>query len=196
MGTLRERWQWSDITFSEAPVERLLKSAAELPAYCYRFRHTRYVPDYAAAERRTRQVGRTGLVMCFLPWSPLMRMVVIDAGIENVVAIQADALDEFDETILVQKESLDRACQVAVASPAEVLMITENLSSEVVGRRLFERYLRDSYAEFDRHVREVLEVMRKDRRMVLGVADQVPPDSLERRIRRVGELVEGYGRYA
>jgi hypothetical protein len=275
VGTLRERWQWSDITFSEAPIERLLKNAEELPAYRYRFQHTRYVPDYAAAERRKRQVSGMGLVMCFLPWSPLMRMVVMDAGIENVVAIRADAIDEFDETILVLKESLDRACQVAVESPAEVLMITENLSSEVVGRTLFERYLRESYrewsgkilaagkyscihmdgtlagllrqvsgigfsfieamtpapvgdlpvrqwtrhrdgsstiywggipgsyftpavddAEFDRHVQEVLEVMREDRRMVLGVADQVPPDALDRRIRRVGELMEEHGRYA
>jgi hypothetical protein len=30
---------------------------------------------------------------------------------------------------------------------------------------------------------------------VLGVADQVPPDGLESRVRRVAELVEEYGRY-
>jgi hypothetical protein len=31
---------------------------------------------------------------------------------------------------------------------------------------------------------------------VLGVADQVPPDALEERVRRVGELVGKYGMYA
>ena len=49
--------------------------------------------------------------------------------------------------------------------------------------------------EFDRHVREVLTVMRSHPRYVLGVADQVPPDALERRIRRVGKLVEDLGAY-
>jgi hypothetical protein len=49
--------------------------------------------------------------------------------------------------------------------------------------------------EFDRHVREVLAVMVEDKRMVLGVADQVPPDALRRRVARVVELVERYGRY-
>jgi hypothetical protein len=49
--------------------------------------------------------------------------------------------------------------------------------------------------EFDRHVREVLEVMVKDERMVLGVADQVPPDGLRSRVARVAELVERYGQY-
>ena len=51
-------------------------------------------------------------------------------------------------------------------------------------------------AKFERHVRHVLSVMRSEPRYVLGVADQVPPDGLERRIRHVGELVEEYGDYA
>jgi hypothetical protein len=50
--------------------------------------------------------------------------------------------------------------------------------------------------EFDAHLRHVLEVMRAEPRYVLGVADQVPPDGLERRVRRVRELVEKYGAYA
>jgi hypothetical protein len=50
-------------------------------------------------------------------------------------------------------------------------------------------------AEFERHARAVLRVMTSEPRYVLGVADQVPPDGLERRIRRVAELVEEYGRY-
>jgi len=52
-----------------------------------------------------------------------------------------------------------------------------------------------SEAEFERHVREVLGLMRADRGMVLGVADQVPPDALERRVRRVAGLVEEHGVY-
>ncbi|MCX6570598.1 MAG: hypothetical protein NT006_04145 [Candidatus Aminicenantes bacterium] len=49
--------------------------------------------------------------------------------------------------------------------------------------------------EFERHVRAVLRVMISSPRYVLGVADQVPPDGLESRVRRVAELVEEYGRY-
>jgi hypothetical protein len=49
--------------------------------------------------------------------------------------------------------------------------------------------------EFDLHTRHVLEVMSSKPRYVLGVADQVPPDGLERRVRRVRELVEIHGAY-
>ena len=49
--------------------------------------------------------------------------------------------------------------------------------------------------EFDNHVIESLEVMRSKPKYVLGVADQVPPNGTERRIRRVRELVDQYGAY-
>jgi hypothetical protein len=49
--------------------------------------------------------------------------------------------------------------------------------------------------EFDRHVKHVLSVMRQDYRYVLGVADQVPPDALESRVRRVADLVDDFGAY-
>ena len=50
--------------------------------------------------------------------------------------------------------------------------------------------------EFDRFVvEEVLPVMKSKPQYVLGVADQVPPDGLERRVARVRELVDEHGKY-
>ncbi len=273
-GTLKECWLWSDITYSEAPVERLLKTPAEMEAYAYLYANTRYEPDYALAEKRRRQVGEMGVVLCYLPRTPFMRMVAIDSGIENVALLHADAPERFTRMFAAVSESLDRASQIALESPAEILMMPENLSAESVGPRFFELFLKDfqtrwsrriidagkfscihmdgtlagllreesrigltfieamtpkpvgdlpisewaryrdgsrtvywggipgsyftpavSDGEFDRHVKEVLAVMREDRRMVLGVADQVPPDGLESRVSRVQELVEKHGRY-
>jgi uroporphyrinogen-III decarboxylase len=52
-----------------------------------------------------------------------------------------------------------------------------------------------SDADFEQQVRETLRVMVADRRMVLGVADQVPPDGTRARMARVVEMAECYGRY-
>jgi len=52
-----------------------------------------------------------------------------------------------------------------------------------------------SNEEFEKHVIHVLSIMVKEPRYVLGVADQVPPDGIESRVRRVAELVEKYGKY-
>ena len=52
-----------------------------------------------------------------------------------------------------------------------------------------------SDADFDAHLMHCIEVMTGSPNYVLGVADQVVPGSSVRRLRRVRELVDRYGRY-
>lgn len=141
-GTLQERWTWLPDSFTEGPVEHLLKSAADLPAYQYLHAHTRHLPDYAFGAARGPLIGDRGLHLAYLPKSPLMQLVAIDAGIIATVDMLEDAPELFAETLEVVRRSHDAAAAIAVACPAELLMIPENLSSESVGPALFERFMR------------------------------------------------------
>jgi len=213
-------------------------------------------------------------VLCYLPKSPFMHLLALEAGIMSVTMTALSVPEEFLDLLEIMKKAFDQAAQIAVESPAEVLMIPENLSSEMVGPDFFERYMRAyqeewttkireagkysyihidgtlagllkqeasvgfsvlealtphpvgdmkwkdlaafvgdsrsimwggipgsyftanvSEAEFERHTIEMIKIMVQEPRYVLGVADQVPPDGLEERVRRVGELVEQYGKY-
>lgn len=273
-GTLRECWEYLPESFAEAPIEHLVKSEDDLPALRYAYAHTHWEPDYAFGQRRLNDIGDQGILLCYLPKSPFMHLVALEAGIAAVTYAEAADPDGFAETLAVMKESFDRAAQLAIDSPAEVLMIPENLSAEMIGPRFFEKYMRAyqeewtgrlaaagkhsfihmdgtlkgllreeasvgftvieamtpapvgdlaieqwaaqagasrsvlwggipgvyftakvSDEEFDRHVADVLSVMRSTPRYVLGVADQVPPDALESRVRRVEELVDRFGKY-
>ena len=273
-GKIQECWTWLDSSFTEAPTEHLIKTEKDLPAYRFMMENTRYEADYSYAEDRKEQIGEQGALLCYLPKSPFMQMVALDAGIEAIMGIFMDAPDELDETVAAIGASHDKAAQISLDSPAEILMIPENLSSEVVGPLFFEKYMQDyqtrwarkieaagkfscihldgtlrgllreecmvglsfieamtpspvgdlpvaewsSYVgatdtifwggipgsyftdivddeEFDRHVLETLSIMREEPRYVLGVADQVPPDGLEARVKRVRELVDKHGRY-
>jgi hypothetical protein len=273
-GTLRETWTWLPESFAEAPTEHLIKTADDLRAYRYFHENTRYEPDYGFAERRRAVIGGQGVMLCYLPKSPLMQMIALDAGVTATFEIYTEAGEEFNKTMEAVRRSHDAAAQIALDSPAEVLMIPENLSSECVGRTFYHMFMHDyedawaqriraagkyscihldgtmrgllretcsthltfiealtpapagdleiekwaevsgnsrtilwggvpgvfftelvSDADFDAHVRRVLDVMRAEPRYVLGVADQVPPDGLERRVRRVRELVEEFGGY-
>ncbi len=273
-GTLRECWVYLPDSYAEAPVEHLVKSEKDLSALRYVYEHTSWEPDYDYAYRRLEQIGDQGILLCYLPKSPFMHLVALEAGIAAVTFAAANDPDEFAGTLAVMKAAFDGAARIAVESPAEALMIPENLSAEMIGPRYFENYMRPyqeewigeiakagkysfihmdgtlrgllreeastgvtvieamtpepvgdlaiaqwaeradnpatilwggipgvyftpnvSDEEFDRHLREVLCVMRSQPRFVLGVADQVPPDGLEYRVRRVGELVGKHGRY-
>jgi hypothetical protein len=274
-GNLRECWEYLPQSYAEAPIEHLVKSERDLHALRYVYSHTDWEPDYAYARKRVEQIGDQGVLLCYLPKSPFMHLVALEAGIAAVTFAEAADPDEFAGTLAVMKSAFDRAAQISVDSPAEVLMIPENLSAEMIGPRYFEKYMRAyqeewigkiasagkysfihmdgtlkgllreeastgvsvieamtphpvgdlpveqwaerannpktilwgglpgvfftskvSDEEFNRHVQHVLSVMRVHPRYVLGVADQVPPDCLEERVRRVGALVEKYGQYA
>ena len=273
VGTLHETWQYLPEAYTSAPVEHLVKSAADLKVLRYWWERIQYEADYAEAQRRRDLVADLGVVLCYLPRCPFMDLVTTLAGISTIVDIWSEAPDELEETLAVMAATSDRAAELAVAAPVDCLMIPENLSSEVVGRRFYRQYMRPwehkwlarirqagrvsyihmdgtlkgliadvaetgfdvieaatplpvgdvamgdlralagprpilwggvpgtyftplvSDAEFDRHVRETLEVMVADRHMVLGVADQVPPDGMRSRVARVVALAERYGRY-
>jgi len=273
-GTLRECWEYLPDSYAEAPIEHLVKSEHDLAALRYVYEHTSCEPDYDFALRRNQEIGDQGILLCYLPKSPFMQLVALEAGITAVTFAEAAAPDEFAETLAVMSRAFAKAAQLAIDSPAEALMIPENLSAEVVGRRYFEEYVRAyqekwigeiaaagkhsfihmdgtlrgllreesstgvavieamtpapvgdlaveewealvgrsrtilwggipgvyftsnvSDEEFERHVRHVLEVMRTRPRFVLGVADQVPPDCLEYRVKSVAELVDLHGEY-
>lgn len=273
LGTLHETWQYLPEAYATAPVERLVKTVADLGVLRYWWERIQYEADYAEAERRRDLVADLGVVLCYLPRCPFMELVTTLIGIRTLVDIWGEAPDELEETLAVMAATSDRAAALAVAAPVDCLMIPENLSSEVVGKRFYRQYMRPwesrwlerihaagkvsyvhldgtlrglvadvaetgfqvieactpqpvgdvamgelralarpqtilwgglpgsyftplvSDAEFERHTREMLDVMVADRRMVLGVADQVPPDGLRSRVARVVELVEQYGRY-
>jgi len=142
-GDLTETWKWSESTVSEAPVEWLVKGPDDLPAYRYYYEHLRFEPDHALAERRLPLVQDIGVVLCYTPRSPFMRLVAVDAGIEGVLGAFMDARDELEETLRVMKAALDPAVDLTLQGPADIVMIPENLSSEVVGTAFFDLYMKE-----------------------------------------------------
>jgi hypothetical protein len=147
-GELTETWKWSASTVSEAPIERLVKSENDLPAYRYYYEHLHFEPDHDLAEWRFERVQDLGVVLCYTPRSPFMRMVAIDAGIENIINMFMDAPDALEETLGVMKKSLDSAVDITVQGPADIIMIPENLSSEVVGTTFFDLYMKANQTEW------------------------------------------------
>jgi uroporphyrinogen-III decarboxylase len=273
VGSVRECWEYLPASFAEAPVEHFMKSEADIPVMKFIYENSRFEPDYDLANLRKKQVGDQGVVLCYLPKSPFMHLMALEAGILSVTMAALTAPDEFRDLLKTMKKAFDQAARIAVDSPAEVLMIPENLSSEMVGPDFFKKYMRDyqkewtakirdagkysfihidgtlggllhheagvgftvlealtphpvgdmkfedikefvgsksimwggipgsyftecvSDSEFEEFVKYLLSIMVKEPRYVLGVADQVPPDGLEYRVKRVGELVNKYGIY-
>ncbi|MFA6126814.1 MAG: uroporphyrinogen decarboxylase family protein [Bacteroidales bacterium] len=274
VGSVRECWEYIPTSFSEGPIEHFMKSEEDIPVMKFIYENMTFEPDYDFARKRLEQVGDQGIVLCYLPKSPFMHLMALEAGVMAVTMAAFNCPEEFADLLKTMKKAFDQAARIAVDSPAEVLMIPENLSSEMVGPDFFHLYMEEyqtewtakirqagkysfihidgtlggllqqeatagftvlealtpypvgdlkiedlagvtgssksilwgglpgvyftasvSDDEFERHVRHVLSVMVQEPRYVLGVADQVPPDGLESRVKLIAGLVRQYGRY-
>jgi hypothetical protein len=272
-GDLVEIQQYLPTSFSWGYVKHFAETVEDLPSFkCY-LESLSFIPAYEEAARRKSIIADNGVVLCYTPRSPFMQLVTTYMGIDHLVYLLADAPDEMMEIFDIMERKYDLAAEIAVDSPAECIMIPENLSSEVVGKRYYQRYLRGyeskwiqrikqagkysfihmdgtlkgllkhvaetgfdvieaatpfpsgdmtmeeiaaeitgdtivwgglpgivftpnfGAGEFVTHVKNVLQVMRRKPRYVLGVADQVPPDGILERVGSVAALCDEFGRY-
>jgi uroporphyrinogen-III decarboxylase len=154
IGSVRECWEYIPTSFSEGPIEHFMKSEADIPVMKHIYENTSFYPDYAFALQRKRQVGDQGIVLCYLPKSPFMHLMALEAGVVSVTMAAFTAPDEFRDLLETMKNAFDQAAQIAVESPAEVLMIPENLSSEMVGPHLFQLYMHDYQREWTGKIRD------------------------------------------
>lgn len=141
-GDIQETHIYLPDSYTSARTEHFIKDWRDLAPLRYLYEHTYYEPNYELARRRYDLVGDNGLVLCYLPKSPFMELVALKAGIEAVTYALTDAPDEFAETLMVMARKHGEAAQISLDSPAECLMIPENLSSESVGKRLYHQYVR------------------------------------------------------
>jgi len=154
IGSVRECWEYIPVAYTEGPIEHFLKSEADIPVMKYIYENTRFKPDYDYACQRKKQVGDQGVVLCYLPKSPFMHLIALEADMVAVTMAAMTMPEEFQDLLDTMKRAFDQAAQIAVDSPAEVLMIPENLSSEMVGPDFFEMYMRAYQEEWTTKIRE------------------------------------------
>ncbi len=273
VGEIKEEWIWLGDSWCEAPREYFIKTIKDVRVFKYWLEHMKYIPDYKEAEKRYQLVGNNGVVLCYLPKSPFMQLVTLLSGIENIVDLWVDHKEEFEEFLHVFRKKTNEAAEIALNSPAECLMIPENLSSEVVGKNYFKLYIEDYQKCWTKKIKErgkysfihmdgtlnglisevgqvgftvmealtphpvgdltlesidektpdttiiwggipgiyftplvkekdfidltikTIKFMREKPRYVLGVSDQVPPNGIRKRVKKVSELVDKYGYY-
>jgi uroporphyrinogen-III decarboxylase len=141
-GEIDELWRYLPESYTWALVEHFIKSSEDMRAFKYWLEHTEYEPNYDLIYKRKELIGDLGMVLCYTPKSPLMDMVVLYAGVESTIYCEKDEPDEFKKLMDLMEFKNGQAAQIVVDSAAELIMIPENLSSEVVGKRLFELYMR------------------------------------------------------
>lgn len=151
-GDLREEKKYSWVSFSGGITKHFIEDIEDLKKFVWHIKNTQYTPDYGFARQRYETIGDNGVVLCYTPKSPIMNLVAIYAGVENVTYMMMDDEEEFTALLDELEEKHDEACRMVVESPAECIMIPENISSECVAP-FYQKYMKRYHKKWTDSIR-------------------------------------------
>ncbi len=106
-----------------------------------------YHENYDAVKKAQTNLGEDGIILAAVPRSPLQRLIVEWAGVERFSMDYYDHRDIVEKLLSVTEEKLDHVYKIAVNSPAEIIWAPDNVTGDVVGPSLYEKYLLPFYSK-------------------------------------------------
>lgn len=103
------------------------------------------LPDAYANARA--EFGDRGVVLVWTPRTPLQRLWIEYTGIERLSYDLADCPDAVEGVLDAMLEQSREIARVNAASDAELVWLPDNITGEIAGPHLFERYLLPYYRE-------------------------------------------------
>lgn len=123
-------------------VEHMVKSPADLPALVALFEDEVIEVDpaaLAAVRERQELIGDDGILMCFMPATPLGMMYRVYSGVATLAYLYADAPRALGDLFLVMERNYQRQLQLSVQSSADAFVGMDDTSTTVISPAMFER---------------------------------------------------------
>jgi len=141
-GKIRSVERYLPGSYTTAYVEHYIKEPGDLKVMRYYFKNRRISPSFDDFNRIDRLWGEWGMPVLLSPvcTSPLQTLITRWAGIQTTVFLLADAREEVERTISEIEESDSAIFEIIAGSPARIVEFPENLSGEVTGAKLIEKY--------------------------------------------------------
>jgi len=142
IGNISSVQKYSPSTYTWAYTEHFVKSIEDLRVMLYIYENRRYTADYDGFNRIDCLWGENGIATGIAPISvaPLQKLLTRWAGVEKTVELYIDETEEFEEILLRIQDSEDAVFEIIAQSSAQYIEFPENLSSEITGKTLFEKY--------------------------------------------------------
>ena len=153
-GTLTEVRKHMPESFTWSYDKHMVESASDLPAFRYFIESHQFEPDVKEADKIDRLYGEQGIPVIWVPRTPLSRFMVEMAGVETTVYALVEDPEGMKETFELMRRKDDEPYQYAAEASSELVMIADNLSSEIVSPNFFREYSLDYYQSRSQQSRE------------------------------------------
>ena len=124
-------------------VEHLVKSASDLPALAAVFADqvTRIEPQrLETIAQRQELIGDDGLLMCFMPGTPMGMMFRVYSGPETLAYLYADAPDALHDLFALMERTYQEGLRISLSSAADAYVGMDDTSTTVISPAMFEEF--------------------------------------------------------
>lgn len=153
-----EQWHalrsWRDVMPWQK--KRLIQKLEDYEVVKYMIDNTEYIPDYFPIEQAREWLGEDGVVMSWIPKTPMATLMIEWIGSEEgrFYIHHARYREKVDELYEAMSRSLEPLYEIAAKSPADIIWLPENTEGYLVNPRLFEEYFMPEYEKCARVVHE------------------------------------------
>jgi len=128
-------------TYVKYPVEK--PEDLKILQYIYKDRVVK--PNYEPLYARIEEWKGWAVPTTFPGRSPFQRLIVEFAGVTNTYSLLLRAREELEETLQIMEEEDDAIYDIVLDSPAVVVLICGNLSSDIISPPIFKKYYAPIY---------------------------------------------------
>lgn len=142
VGSIKEVMTYSKSTWCYAYSKHFVEDINDFRVMRYVHEHARYSANYQGYIDRVKIWGDDGIgfAMGIASMAPLHKLIARWAGIETTMNLLCDYPDEIEEGITQIENSQRELITILSHCPAEVVIFPENLSSDIIGEKLFLKY--------------------------------------------------------
>ncbi|HDY89687.1 MAG TPA: hypothetical protein ENH82_16435 [bacterium] len=141
IGELREIRLYNEKSFSWDIAKRMVESISDLKIIRYAMERKSYIPRYEKYEKMVEACGEYGLPYAHgVYYSGLAFFISRFMGVEKTIYALYDEPEQMAETINLINQVNLTGIELLCNSPAEVILISDNLSSDIQSPSLFNQY--------------------------------------------------------
>lgn len=145
VGTVEERREWSPVTSSWPITHHMIQGAEDLKVIRYVFERIRYAANWDLWREVDAQVGELGLALVQVPYTGMGFFMSRYAGVEQTVMLAVDEPAEFEATLAAINAAHEKVCRLMAEGPSQVLIHSDNLTSDTQSPRWVQRYSGEHY---------------------------------------------------
>lgn len=154
VGCVEEQREWSPVSFSWPITRHMIQGIEDLKVIRYVFERVRYEANWDLFHEVDAQVGDLGLPLVQVPYTGMGFFMSRYAGVEQTVMLAVDEPEEFEETLATINTAHEKVCHLMAEGPSQVLIHSDNLTSDTQSPPWVRRYSSGHYRKMVRIAHE------------------------------------------